>query len=388
MTTMDNRPQNHKVRELDCRAKNTLPALSGAKLYSIEIARVVGILVVVLLHTVGLAVAEVHGTWLYTIISPLARFVVPLFFMISGLVLGLHHRDPGYRLDAKRFWRRRLYGLVVPFFAWNIVYMVVLGASQGSLAFDGQTLFNLTTGYVHLYYVFVLLQFLLLYTLLANHISRRLVLICLFLSAFSSIAFYAISAELLWTVGADQHAFEWRYGKLFFAWAALFFWGLWLGHCPAALEWLRKVQGWLLLLAICTYVPYLVMERVQFQQFGAYARDYFLLSGLPFQFIAATWLLTFLYGLEDRIRASRTMSRLAGYGRYVFGIYVAHIAVLVILVFLWDRFMPTLPAALEFLAIATLTLLLTIGFLRPCYLRPFRILGVVLLGARGTPRRP
>jgi|GEM_PF-1046826 len=366
--------------------ETTQPASSRAKLSFIEIARVIGILVVVLLHTAGLVVTQLQGTWLYTIISPMARFVVPLFFIISGLVLGLHHRDPGYRLDAKSFWQRRLHTLVVPFFAWNIVYMFILGGTQGKLVFDGQTLFNLTTGYIHLYYVFVLLQFLLLYTLLCRYFSRKALLVCLGLSALSSIVFYAISGELLWTLGADQHAFEWRYGKLFFGWAVFFFWGLWLGYSPAALERLKKHQWWLLLLAVCAYVPYLVVEREQFLQFGAYARDYFLLSGLPYQFIAATWLLAFLYGLEDRIRASRTMSRVAGYGQYAFGVYVAHFAVLVIIVFLWEKFMPDLPAGLEFLAIAALTLLLTIAFLRLCYLRPFRILGVILLGARGSSR--
>ncbi len=366
----------------------TNPASSRVRLSYIEIARVIGIVVVVLLHTAGLTAPDVHSTWLYTLISPLARFVVPLFFIISGLVLGLHHRDPDYRLDARRFWQRRFHTLVVPFFAWNIVYMFVLGALQGNLAINGQTLFNLTTGFIHLYYIFVLLQFLLLYTLLAKHISRKVLLICLLLSALSSIAFYAISGRLLWTQGSDQHAFEWRYGKLFFAWAVFFFWGLWLGYSPTALERLRRAQWWLLLLAVATYVPYLVMERAQFEQFGTYARDYFLPSGLPFQFIAATWLLAFLYGLEDRIRASRTMSHLAGYGKDVFGIYVAHLAVLMILVSFWEKFMPALSEGLEFLTIAALTLLLTIAFLRLCYLRPFRILGVILLGARGSPRRP
>jgi peptidoglycan/LPS O-acetylase OafA/YrhL len=366
----------------------TQPAPSRARLYYIEIARVMGILVVALLHTAGQTVPDMHDTWLYTIISPLARFVVPLFFVISGLVLGLHHRDRDYELDATRFWRRRLRTLVVPFFAWNIVYMFVFGIAWGNLALDRETLFNVTTGYMHLYYIFVLLQFLLLYTLLAKHISRKALLICLLLSALSSTAFYTISGGLLWTQGADQHAFEWHWGKLCLAWAVFFFWGLWLGYSPSALERLKKVQWWLLLLTAVAYVPYLIMERVQFDQFGGYARDYFLLSGLPFQFLAATWLLTFLYGLEDRIRQSRTMSRIAGYGQDVFGIYVAHVAVLVILVSLWDKLLPDAPAGLEFLIIYALTLLLTIAFLRLCFLRPFRVLGVIFLGARGAPRRP
>ena len=354
------------------------------KLTFIEIARVFGILVVVLGHTIGLTVTGAEDSKLYLIISPLIRFVVPLFFMISGLVLGLHHRNSDYRLDVNRFWRRRLHILVLPFLAWNIVYMLVLQVAQGQTIMNLQTLFNLTTGYVHLYYIFVLLQFLLLYTLLSQHFSTRALLASVLLAALSSIAFYAISDDLLWTLGPDQHQFEWHYGKLFCAWAVFFFWGLWLGYSQTALDWLRKRQWWLLLAAVCAYVPYFLETRDEFLRYGSFARDYFLLAGLPYQFIAANWLLGFLYGFETRMRASPLMMRIASFGPYVFGVYVAHLAVLVILVYLWNTFLPAAPAGITILVIAPLTLLLTIAFMRLCYLPPFRFLSVVLFGARGS----
>ena len=55
--------------------------------------------------------------------------------------------------------------------------MFVFGIAWGNQAMDGETLFNLTTGYMYLYDIFVLLQFLLLYTLLAKYISRKVLLI-------------------------------------------------------------------------------------------------------------------------------------------------------------------------------------------------------------------
>lgn len=94
---------------------------SPSKLTFIEIARVLGILVVVIMHTVDLTVNPEVAATLHLVISPMVRFVVPLFFTISGFVLVLHHRDPDYRVDARRFWQRRLHTLALPFFAWNIV---------------------------------------------------------------------------------------------------------------------------------------------------------------------------------------------------------------------------------------------------------------------------
>jgi surface polysaccharide O-acyltransferase-like enzyme len=324
---------------------------------------------------------------LYQLVGPITRIVVPLFFVISGFVLGLHHRDPGYHVDARSFWRRRFSTLVIPFFAWNVVYMFILEVAQGQVIADLQTLLSLLTGYMHLYYVFVLLQFLLLYSLLGKYVSKRVLLACLLLAAVSSIAFYALSGYLLWTLGPDEHQFEWRWGKLFCGWAVFFFWGLWLGYAPAALERLKRIQWWLLLASACAFVPYVIMTRGQYVRFESYARDYFLLTGLPFQFLAATWLLALLYGLDARLQASPFFRRLAAWGPYAFGVYVAHVAVLLIVLALWNALLPPLPAGLEVLAIAGLTLLVTVAFIKLCLSRRFRLLGLILFGARGAVPR-
>jgi len=360
---------------------------SPRKLTFIEVARVLGILAVVLIHTFEQTVPQAQTTVFYQLISPLIRFVVPLFFIISGFVLGIHHRDPGYRVDARSFWRRRFTTLVIPFFAWNVIYMLILEVAQGQPIADMQTLLSLATGYMHLYYVFVLLQFLLLYTLLGNHVSVRVLRACLVLAALSSIAFYAFSGALLWTLGPDDHQFEWRWGKLFFGWAVFFFWGLWLGYTPTALDRLKRRQWWLLLATVCAYAVYLVVMRVQYVSFETYARDYFLLAGLPFQFLAATWLLALLYGLDARLQASSFWRRVAAWGPDTFGIYVAHMAFLIGIVALWDSVMPAVPAGLEVLLVAALTLVVTEAFLRLCLTPRFRRPGLILFGARGaTPK--
>jgi membrane-bound acyltransferase YfiQ involved in biofilm formation len=259
-----------------------------------------------------------------------------------------------------------------------------LEVSQGQKIADAQTLASLLTGYMHLYYVFVLLQFLLLYSLLANHVSPRLLLACLGLAALSSIAFYALSGSMLWTLGPDEHQFEWRWGKLFAGWAVFFFWGLWLGYKPDVLERLRRNQAWLLLATVVAYVPYVVMTRGQYVVFQTYARDYFLLTGLPFQFLGATWIFAALYGLDARLQASPFFRRLAAWGPYSFGVYVAHLAFLLGTIAVWTQLFPGTPAVVEVVVIATLTVVLTVGFMLLCLSPRFRLLGTILFGARGA----
>ena len=67
--------------------------------------------------------------------------------------------------------------------------------------------------------------------------------------------------------------------------------------------------------------------------------------------------------------------------------YVAHVAVLIGIVALWDKVMPAVPVGLEVLAVAGLTLLVTAGFLRLCLSPRLQLLGVILFGARGAAPR-
>jgi len=349
----------------------------------IEIARVACIFIVVLMHTNELAVVGASSTPLTLAISPAVRFVVPVFLMISGLLLGLRHRDPGYRVDARDFWGRRAQTLILPFFVWNIVYMFILVVIPGKPIFNAQTLFNVTTGYVHLYFVIVLLQCLALYTFLARFFSARALRVCVLLAALSSFAFYAISENLLWTLGPDERIFEWCYGKLVFGWAVFFFWGVLLGYQAGALERLNQNRYWLLLAALGAYVPYWLETQSELVRLGALARDYFLLSGLLYQFIAANAFLAFFYGWEPHIPNNRFAKCLVGWGKYMFGVYVAHLAVLVYLVPLWNQLLPTVPLSIEIAVVTTLTFFITLAFVRLCSMPPFGFLGALLFGGRG-----
>ncbi len=59
---------------------------------------------------------------------------------------------------------------------------------------------------------------------------------------------------------------------------------------------------------------------------GGIFRDYFLITGLPYQFVSAIAFLGFLYHREPSIQGNKMTLALARWGKYMFGVYVAHLA--------------------------------------------------------------
>ena len=361
-----------------------MPATTSSRHYLfIEIARVFVIPVVVLMHVHDLLVPAANGVSLHTFISPFIRFVIPAFLMISGMVLGLRHRDPHYHVTVGDFWYRRLYSLIIPFLTWNAVYIVISAVASGRPMLTMQNLVSITTGYMHLYFIFVLLQFLLIYSLMSNAITTRQLLWCLCAAMLCSVAFYSISEMLLRSHGADQHRFEWTYGKLCLGWAVFFFWGLWLGYSPATMDFLKRNHRWFFAAALCAFMPYGAATRNQLLEFGSLSRDYFLLTGLPYQFLAGTWLLAWLYRLENHLQSSPLALRIAGMGKYVFHVYMAHLAILIGVISIWQSLSLNSSVYLQIPVISAITLLANSFLIQFCNLPPLALMRLLLFGGRG-----
>ena len=357
------------------------------KLAYLEVARVVCIFAVVVAHATDLAASRSRPTSLTVFLSTAIRFIVPAFFMISGFLIGAHHRDPAYRLDARAFWRTRALSLVLPFVVWNVIYFFMFTVAYGGSIGDPWALFGLLTGEMHLYFVFVLLQFFVLYTILARWFGARLLVWCLALAAVSSVAFYAVSDYLLWTKGPDAHAFEWHWGKLCLAWAVFFVWGVWLGYRSGAMEWLRRRRWWVLLAAVVLFVPYWLEMRYQVAHLGSLSRDYFLLGGLPYQFTGACALLAVLYGWEPLWLRSAAGRTVVAWGALMFGVYVAHMAVAHYLDPLWQRVWPGAPQLVEIGVLTVTAFFVTLALVWVCGTRLLWPAGMVLFGGRGRRRR-
>ena len=346
----------------------------------IEIARILIIFLVVLLHSTNLATSKYGNTATTNFISTATLFAVPLFFMVSAFLLAIQDRDPNYSVDIKKFWQSRLHTLVLPFLVWNVIYMLVEKNLFDSPIVSFSTLFNLATGYDQLFLIFVLLQCFVVYSLIANKFSEKLVRNCLILFALTSIAFYGLSSYLLWT--HVLHGSLW-YGKLIIPWGIFFFWGIWLGYNRTGLERVSQYRFYSLFAAIIALIPYLLSHSFQLYAFGGIYVAYFVISALPFQFLAASALLGFLYHWEPSIQSNKRAMAVASWGKYVFAVFVSYLAFLYYFNQGWTLVFPNAGAISQITAETLFTFFITFVFVFVCSKPRLSPLNRVLFGGRG-----
>ncbi len=368
-------------------AAKTAPSSISGRMAFIEVARVVCIFIVVLAHTVdGILAGAKPGPWTL-VFSSFMRFAVPAFFMISGLLMGLRHRDPTYKLDVGGFWRTRVRTIVLPFFVWDIIYMFIFVNLWHSSYFSLSTLWFVLTGYNHLYFIAVLIQFLLVYSFMARSLTPRTARLATMVSAACTLAFYAVSEALFWTQKPDHFFFEWHWGKIGFAWALFFFFGLWLGVEGGLLERIRRLRYPLLAVSVVSLVAYWFEFRYEYLDLGAASRQYFLLPGLVFQFAGAVTFLAFFSTWERRFSAGSFWRRVLPWGSLMFGVYMAHLAVLQVTIPQGIKLLGSLPLILQTVIIGLVTYLATVAGVWICSLPWLLPLNFLLFGGRKGSRK-
>lgn len=100
--------------------------LAAPRLVFLDALRVLAILLVVILHAMAPVLVDTKqlgqpGWYLCMLQNPINRAGVPLFFMISGLLL---LQDPAIHTPLS-FYRRRLPRLLLPLAVWNGIYLLL-----------------------------------------------------------------------------------------------------------------------------------------------------------------------------------------------------------------------------------------------------------------------
>ncbi len=105
-------------------------------------------------------------------IEELSKFSVPLFIFISGLVLT--YRYTGETIVYTDFLKRRFDKILIPYLAWSGIYLIYryLYKSETFSPFAIAKKFLIGSAYFHLYYVFLILQFYLLFPHLLKIVQR------------------------------------------------------------------------------------------------------------------------------------------------------------------------------------------------------------------------
>lgn len=96
----------------------------------------------------------------YGALSLASRVSVPLFVVLSGMLLAYTHRQVG---PAREFWRQRLRRTLLPWLPWAVIYFVLTVLFSGMSANPSQDWGWWTGGAGHLYFLILIPQLYLLY---------------------------------------------------------------------------------------------------------------------------------------------------------------------------------------------------------------------------------
>ncbi len=155
------------------------------KLLYFENLRVLAVLAVIVTHVVSplLFVVPTEGLqsdwWIANTIHALLRFAVPVLFMQSGALL----LNPAKKESVKDFFRKRFSKVLLPFMAWNIVYVIIVAVTSATpvwlvfiRSFEGSIFY-------HLWFLYVLFGLYLITPVLRNYIHN---------SSYRNIAYFLI----------------------------------------------------------------------------------------------------------------------------------------------------------------------------------------------------
>lgn len=333
----------------------------------VEAARVVLMAGVVLVHANIFLVRSGPADWFPggDRSTMLLGLLVPAFFLISGFVLA-RGDVTAPTFDVRRFVRRRVLSLLVPFFLWNAILVGLdLGGPGIFLQKDdpkvvGSALFRLFTGYWQLYFVLALLQCIGLFLLVRSRLDGRGPFAVAMAACAVSGAFYVTTSLLFWNgLGRDGFA-ESVLDRTFAPWVAYFFLGVWLSRRTAALE--RAIRLWWLwaLLALGLHQTALLELRAEMAVMGGDAPIIqFLGATFPFEYLGTLAFFTAFGRLGQSALGRRVVVAVARWAPLTFGVYLCHTAILSQLFLLWlsqqPKAQPNVPLFwLMTLALATL----------------------------------
>jgi len=136
-----------------------------SRIYYLDILRVLSILAVITIHVTATNVSIISEMntfqwWFANVLNSFSRSAVPIFFMISGVLLLGNEKNE----DIKTFLKKRIPRIGMPFLMWSIIYSVlkhyVIDPDYPKLLSMGKIMIKeilQDTVYHHLWFVYVML---------------------------------------------------------------------------------------------------------------------------------------------------------------------------------------------------------------------------------------
>lgn len=115
--------------------------------HAIDFIRLAAILGVVIIHIstafIDRSTPSSFNFYLYVTINQFVRFAVPLFFAISGVLLGARYSNIASPIE---FYRKRFIKIILPYFVWVLIYYLLVFPHSVNKLFSAKFLHNLYQG--------------------------------------------------------------------------------------------------------------------------------------------------------------------------------------------------------------------------------------------------
>ncbi len=249
---------------------------------------------------------------------------VPGFLIISGYLSGI---GLDKNIDKKKFIIKKAKSLLIPFFVWNIIYIVYFKFKANIDIFSLYNLNFFLTGYIHLYFLFILFQLFVIYIVFKEIIRRHLTtfLLISFLISFGTYFFLDIT---VWIGFWNTQKVEWHFLRIFFPWIFFFMIGVYFGHSKVSLQKIKdKFFYTLFVLGIISFAIY-VFEVVKSSEiYGSFPRQYFYIGGFFYQLLIALFFIILIEKIFSSNNNTKIKQYLINSGKDTLAIYLAQLLI-------------------------------------------------------------
>lgn len=301
------------------------PTNPHQRLVFVDVLRAVAIVGVVIIHGLDqilrFASDQSSLSWWYAnLFNSSVRWVLPAFFMISGLLLLPKHED------LSTFLSKRLKRIIVPTLVWSALYGVWTWSHYNSnLTIKDQLIATFVHGtpYYHLYFLFAILGFYLLNPLLSTfirHASQRRF-------AYAVTIFLAMASVANMSVGWFLHVYPGTRLMSLFQWlpyTGYYLAGLYLHTYPLTWSTKKIVLVVASLIALATAGTYVLTSTFGHGPQGVLFQDY-----LSPNVIAVSLLVFTLFTrIKEKNIPPWIKGSIKGLAGASFGIYLIHLMVM------------------------------------------------------------
>ncbi|NOR44583.1 MAG: acyltransferase family protein [Candidatus Delongbacteria bacterium] len=257
-----------------------------------------------------------------------SQFAVPMFILISGIVLSLRY-DGEYSI--KTFYKKRINRILVPYIIWSLIYIAIAFIGNSDILAT-EIIFKLFTGtaFYHLWFFFLIFQLYLFFPFYRKFIKGKSFFVIVFILILQ-IAFNHYKIGLI-----ENEQLSIVFKRLFLSHIFYFSLGIWIADNIKKVEKLLSKLNYLsnsFLLLVIVWGSYIF-------SYNWLAINNHFFEQLPMLMIIEKITLPLLYVLifialyyfATKISSLKIRNSMEIISRYSFGIYLSHALILFALI--------------------------------------------------------